>query len=137
MFGAAIAYASLFWLQADAFGSAAVLLACAGFFSGCAGPNAPTLLAAVIDEDASRTGERKEGVYFAAWNFVQKCSGALVVLLLGASLQLAGFEPNVAQGPSADLAIRLCLSALPASMFALGAVLLRGLALGDAGDRLA
>jgi Na+/melibiose symporter-like transporter len=132
MFGAALAYLPLFGLRADAFPMAAALLGCAGFFSGSSGPLAPALLAAAIDEDAARTRQRKEGVYFAAWNFAEKCSGALVVLSLGAALQLAGFEPNTQQGPAADLAIRACLSLLPAGMFALGAMLLRRLALTEA-----
>jgi Na+/melibiose symporter-like transporter len=51
------------------------------------------------------------------------------VLAIGATLQLAGFAPNGAQRPLADLAIRGCVSLLPAGLFVLAAGWLRHLAL--------
>jgi GPH family glycoside/pentoside/hexuronide:cation symporter len=131
LLGGALAYVPLFWIQADAFLWAAAALAFAGFFMGCGGPVAPALLAGAVDDDADRSGQRKEGVYFAAWNFVDKCGSALVVLTLGFSLQLAGFEPNVAQQPTADLVLRGCVSLLPASLFLVAAFGLSRLRLGD------
>jgi GPH family glycoside/pentoside/hexuronide:cation symporter len=136
LLGGALAYVPLFWLQADAFVWAAVALAFAGFFMGCGGPVAPALLAEAVDDDADRSGQRKEGVYFAAWNFVDKCGSALVVLTLGLSLQLSGFEPNVAQQPAADLVLRACVSLLPASLFLVAAFGLSRLRLGDPEPRL-
>lgn len=50
----------------------------------------------MTDDDERRSGERKEGLYFAAWTFTNKAAGASVVLVVGAALQLAGFEPNEA-----------------------------------------
>jgi GPH family glycoside/pentoside/hexuronide:cation symporter len=136
LLGGALAYVPVFWLQADAFLWAAAALAFAGFFMGCGGPVGPALLAAAVDEDADRSGQRKEGVYFAAWTFVDKCGSALVVLTLGFSLQLAGFEPNVEQQPAADLVLRACVSLLPASLFLVAAFSLSRLRLGDLEPRL-
>jgi GPH family glycoside/pentoside/hexuronide:cation symporter len=136
LLGGSVAYVPLFWLQADSFLMAAAALAFAGFFMGCGGPVAPSLLAEAVDDDADRSGQRKEGVYFAAWNFVDKCGSALVVLTLGLSLQLSGFEPNVAQQPAADLVMRACVSLLPASLFLVAAFGLSRLRLGDPEPRL-
>ncbi len=99
--------------------------------SGCGGPLGPSLLAEVIDYDERRTGERKEGIYFAAWALVQKTSTALVVLVVGIALQLSGFEANAEQSPAADLAIRFCLAGLPCLMFAVGALAFRGFSLDE------
>ena len=131
MLGAAASYASLFGLEANDLVLAAVLLAGAGFWSGCGGPLGPSLLAEVIDYDERRTGERKEGIYFAAWALVQKTSTALVVLVVGIALQLSGFEANAEQSPAADLAIRFCLAGLPCLMFAVGALAFRGFSLDE------
>ncbi len=60
-----------------------------GFFTGCLGPIGPTFFAAIVDEDARRTGERHEAVYFAAKEFVEKASGAAVALMVGVVLQLS------------------------------------------------
>ena len=125
MCGASAAYASLFTLNAGELASAFAMLAVAGVFSGCGGPLGPSMLADVIDLDARDTGARKEGVFFAAWAFVDKASGALVVLMIGLALQATGFEPNAPLTPASDVAIRACLGIAPAVMFAGGAIALR------------
>jgi GPH family glycoside/pentoside/hexuronide:cation symporter len=124
MFGGAIAYTGLFWLPADDFVWIAILLGSAGFSSGCGGPIGPSFFAATADASALKTGERREGVYFAAKEFVEKASGAAVALAVGVLLQVSGFEPNVEQGPTTIFTIRGCLSFLPGLSFLLGAVLL-------------
>ena len=131
MLGASVSYLSLAGIQADDLVLAGVMLASAGFFTGCGGPIGPSLLAAVIDDDERRTGERKEGVYFAAWAFVEKLGGAVVVLVVGMALQLSGFEPNQPQGPAANLALRACLGLLPCVMFLAGALAFRRFSLTD------
>ena len=44
----------------------------AGTAGACSGVVAPSLMADVVDGDERHTGERKEGVYFAAWSFAEK-----------------------------------------------------------------
>jgi GPH family glycoside/pentoside/hexuronide:cation symporter len=124
MFAGAAAYSALFWLPDGGFAWMALLLGAAGFLSGCGGPLGPALLASVVDADARRTGERREGIYFAAKEFVEKASGAAVALVAGVALQLSGFVPNAEQGPGTLFAIRGCLSFLPGVTFFAGALLL-------------
>ncbi len=80
----------------------------------------PSIQADVIDYDELETGERKEGVYFSAWHFVQKTamgiSGALVGILLSASGFVAGQE----QTEQALFAIRLLCSGIPLVCYATG-----------------
>lgn len=124
MFVASLLYVGLFFIRADGLTQAAVLLGLVGFASGTAGPIGPSLLADLIDRDEARTRERKDGMYFAAWEFTEKTAGAIAVMVIAAALQLAGFEPNVTQGEAADFAIRCCVSVFPASMLLTAAALL-------------
>jgi Na+/melibiose symporter-like transporter len=127
MWGASASYASLFLLDSDRVWLAPIVLAASGFCTGCGGPLGPTLLASVIDRDARETGQRREGLFFATWAFVDKASGAAIILVIGFALQLSGFVPNEPLSPASDFAIRACLALLPSAMFALAALALRGL----------
>jgi GPH family glycoside/pentoside/hexuronide:cation symporter len=89
----------------------------------------PSLQADIIDWDELRTGERKEGVYFSAWAFVQKSAFALGQALAGVSLALIGFVPNAAQTASTTLGLRVLTGVLPAGAFALGLLGFRRFAL--------
>ena len=75
----------------------------------------------LIDYD-HRTGERKEGSYFAIWNFMRKGAAGLVAMLTGILLQWAGFEPNVDQSEGTLTTIRVLYTVLPAVMISLGAL---------------
>jgi len=83
----------------------------------------PSVQADVIDYDEYQTGERKEGTYFAVWNFVRKCAGGLIGWLTGLTLQFVGFEPNVDQTGTTLLAIRLLIGVFPFVAFAAGSLL--------------
>ena len=79
-----------------------------------------------------RTGERKEGAYFAAWNFVQKAAGGLSIAIAGVTLELAGVH---AGGDVDPLGVRLVSSALPAFCLAGATLLLAGLHFGESEHR--
>jgi GPH family glycoside/pentoside/hexuronide:cation symporter len=98
-----------------------VLLVFTGFFSGCGGAVAPSLLADVIDFDEYETGERKEGVYSAALGFAFKCGAALIVIIAGFALQWAGFVPNAEQTATVRWTILVMYALVPLFMFLLGA----------------
>jgi sugar (glycoside-pentoside-hexuronide) transporter len=83
----------------------------------------PSLQADVIDWDEHRTGERKEGVYFSIWALGAKSAGALAGALLGGVLALSGFAPNQEQAASAQLAIRMLMSLVPAVCYCAGTLL--------------
>lgn len=84
-----------------------------GFLNGAAGAVAQSMQSDVIDYDEYCTGERKEGVYFASWNFLQKTAFGINLALIGFLLQWAGFTPNVEQSATAQQAISFGFVGLP------------------------
>ncbi len=68
----------------------------------------------VIEYDQLVTGERREGIYFGIWNFLQKLTGAFGIAMAGWSLSWFGYVPNVEQSSTALLGIRLFFSVIPA-----------------------
>ncbi len=76
-----------------------------------------------IEYDAVLTGKRKEGAFYGMWTFMSKIGIASSILITGAVLSIARFVPNVDQGPSSLLAIRLLIGPFPA-FFLIGAMVL-------------
>ncbi len=101
----------------------AILAGLGGAAGGGADVVFPSLQADVIDYDEHQTGERKEGIYFAAWNFVAKTAVGIAGILTGTLLATSGFEPNREQTESARLAIRFLMSGGPLACWGLGALL--------------
>ncbi len=99
-----------------------ILAGIAGAAGGGADVVFPSLQADVIDYDEYRTGERKEGVYFAAWNFVAKTALGLTGMLTGFVLAASGFDPNQEQTETAKLAIRTLMSGYPLVCYGVGAL---------------
>jgi GPH family glycoside/pentoside/hexuronide:cation symporter len=95
----------------------------AGIAAGAGGTIAPSIQADVIDYDEYLTGERKEGAYFAAWNFVFKGSFGVTLMLTGYVLQLSGYEPNQEQTESVKLALRSLYGLFPFVCYMAGALL--------------
>ncbi len=95
----------------------------AGIAAGAGGTIAPSIQADVIDYDEYQTGERKEGAYFSAWNFVFKSAYGVTLMLTGYVLQLSGFEPNVEQTEEVKLALRSLYGAFPFVCYLGGALL--------------
>jgi GPH family glycoside/pentoside/hexuronide:cation symporter len=85
----------------------------AGAAGACSGVVAPSLLADVVDRDERRSGERKEGAYFAAWAFAEKSALGVKMVVVGAMLQFAGFEPNADQGQTALTGLRIAVAGVP------------------------
>jgi GPH family glycoside/pentoside/hexuronide:cation symporter len=111
--GTALALGATFFTGEGDLPQVMVLMVVAGACNGCGGAMGQSMLADVIDWDELQSGERKEGAYSAGWGLVLKLSIGLVVVITGAALQLSGFEPNVAQAPTADLTIRGLFAGLP------------------------
>lgn len=107
-----------------------VLLVVAGAAMGSGGVLANSILADVIDLDEAATGQRKEGVYSAAMNFVLKVGIALATALGGWLLGATGFEPGAVQGEGPLVAIRVLFAGLPCAGFLLGALIFRGFRIG-------
>jgi GPH family glycoside/pentoside/hexuronide:cation symporter len=99
------------------------LAAAGGFLAGGLDVIMPSLQADVIDWDEHRTGERKEGVYFAAWHLAEKLALGVAAAVTGLALTASGFVPNAEQGAEALFAMRLLLSLFPLCCYAAGALL--------------
>jgi GPH family glycoside/pentoside/hexuronide:cation symporter len=95
----------------------------AGLANGCGGTLGPSVQGDVIDYDEHLTGERKEGAYFAAWNFVQKSALGLMLLLTGFVLEFSGFVPNTEQTQEVKVAMVTLYGLFPLVCYAVGAYL--------------
>ncbi|MFM7121534.1 MAG: MFS transporter, partial [Gammaproteobacteria bacterium] len=95
----------------------------AGLAAGCGGTIAPSIQGDVIDWDEYTTGERKEGSYFAAWNFVFKSAAGVMLLLTGFVLDLSGFVPNQPQTQTVQIAILTLYALFPLVCYAIATLL--------------
>lgn len=104
----------------------------AGIGGGCGQVVGPSIEADIIDWDELQTGERKEGAYFAVWNFMRKSAYGVAAMSSGVILEVVGFVPNEAQGESTQLAMRALFGLVPGVCFVLGFFALRRLRLDEA-----
>jgi GPH family glycoside/pentoside/hexuronide:cation symporter len=95
----------------------------AGLAAGCGGTLSPSIQGDVIDYDEMVTGERKEGSYFAAWNFVYKGATGVMMLLTGFVLQFAGFAPNEDQTMTVQVSMVTLYGLFPLVCYLIGAAL--------------
>ena len=95
-----------------------------GIAAGCGGAVGPSIKGDVIDYDEYLTGERKEGTYFAAANFVFKSATGIMLLLTGFVLQFSGFIPNQPQTMEVKIALISLYGLVPLIFYSLGAFLL-------------
>ncbi len=95
----------------------------AGLANGCGGTIGPSVQGDVIDYDEHVTGERKEGAYFAAWNFVYKGALGLMLLMTGFALEFSGFVPNQEQTMTVKLTMVTLYGLFPLVCYVVGAVL--------------
>ncbi|MEE4300526.1 MAG: glycoside-pentoside-hexuronide (GPH):cation symporter [Pseudomonadales bacterium] len=109
-----------------------VLAAVVGAAAGCGNVIAPSVQSDIVDWDEWKTGERKEGGYFAGFNFVQKSAAGVTIMLTGFVLQLAGYVPNVEQTEASQLAIRSLYALFPLTCYLIGAILFLRFSLGEA-----
>jgi len=102
-----------------------------GAATGAGAVLGPSLKADVVDGDEARTGERKEGTFFAAWGMAIKMAIAFAILLSGLLLSAIEFQPNAAQTSEALSGIRLSVSLFPLACHLLAIVLLSRLDLDE------
>ena len=79
------------------------------------------MLAQIIDDDALRTGHRREGAYFGVNGFVVRGSVVLQAIVAAVVLTASGFDAALedAQPESVDGGIRLMLAVIPLGFTAL------------------
>ena len=95
-----------------------------GMAAGCGGAIGPSVKGDVIDYDEYLTGERKEGSYFAALNFVFKSATGIMLLVTGFVLQFSGFIPNQPQTMEVKIALISLYGLVPLVFYSSGAYLL-------------
>jgi len=109
-----------------------ILAVLCGLGAGSGAVVGPSIQSDIIDYDEYRSGKRKEGTYFAAWNFVYKSATGITLMLTGFVLSLSGFEPNVAQTESTKLAILTLYAIFPLVCYSIGAAIFSQFKLNEA-----
>ena len=95
----------------------------AGFSAAAGGSIGPSVQGDVIDYDELQTGERKEGSYYAAWNFIYKSALGAMLLLTGFALEAAGFVPNQVQSEVVQKTMLALYGFAPLVCYVTGALL--------------
>ncbi len=117
-------FGSLFFLEEGSYWLIFAAAATAGIGNGCGSTLGQALKADVIDMDEFDTGERKEGAYFAAWNFTSKLAAGVMMGVVGLSLQWVGFVPNEAQAPMTEFTMRFLMGGVPFLGFGIAGLVL-------------
>jgi len=104
----------------------------AGSANACALTLGQALKADLVDVDEHRTGERKEGAYFAAWSFVAKLANGLMIGVVGIVLDAVGYVPNVEQPEPVRFAMLFLMGGMPVIGYAIGALLFSRFSLSEA-----
>ena len=104
----------------------------AGLAAGCGGTIAPSVQSDIIDYDEYMTGARKEGSYFAAFNFVHKSATGVMILITGYVLQFSGFVPNQLQTMNVQVSMVFLYGLLPLICYCIGAALFSRFTLDEA-----
>ncbi|MEX2489125.1 MAG: MFS transporter [Pseudomonadales bacterium] len=109
-----------------------VLAVLAGLAAGCGGTIAPSVQSDIIDYDEYMTGERKEGSYFAAFNFVHKSATGVMIFITGYVLQFSGFVPNQEQTMTVQVAMVFLYGLFPLVCYMIGAYMFSKFTLDEA-----
>jgi GPH family glycoside/pentoside/hexuronide:cation symporter len=92
MIGSALGYGTILFVGPNDWHIVLVSSFLAGSASACPNVLGYTLKSEIVDCDEYRTGERKEGAYFAGWSFVGKLAAGIMVGVVGWALAWAGFD---------------------------------------------
>ena len=120
----ACGFAGLYFVGPDTGMLMASMSLLVGVAQGCSIALPAAIKADVIDVDELRSGERKEGAYFAGWNLVEKLASGAAIASVGALLQFSGYEANAPQNEDAVWAIRLLFSMVPFALHCVAIALL-------------
>ena len=129
------AFGMMWFLEAGSWLLISVLAVLGGLAGGCGASVGPSVQSDVIDYDEFVTHERKEGSYFAAWNFVFKAASGITIFLTGWVLTASGFTPHQAQTETAKTAILALYSLFPLVCYAIAAVVFTRFGLGESEHR--
>jgi GPH family glycoside/pentoside/hexuronide:cation symporter len=119
----AFGFGGMFFLEEGSDTLISVLAFVCGLGAGSGAVVGPSIQSDVIDFDEYKTGKRKEGIYFAAWNFVFKSATGITLMLTGFVLSASGFVPNVEQNETAKLALLTLYAIFPLVCYVIGALI--------------
>ena len=125
MYLSAASIGAMFFLGAGDDKLLMILAFFAGIANGAGHVIGPSLLSDTVDYDELQTGERKEGAYFAAWNFIWKTATGLAVMFIGWALAAGGFVPNVAQSAGVLAMIKVLFALVPMGAYLIAALIFR------------
>jgi len=128
----AVAFGGMWFLQENSWLLISVLAALGGTAASCGAMVGPSIQADVIDYDEYTTGQRKEGSYFAAWNFVFKSATGITIGLTGWVLAASGYVPNQPQTEQVKTAILFLYAVFPLVCYLVGTGLFMRFSLGEA-----
>ncbi len=132
----AVAWGSVMFLREGGIPLYVASMILSGIGTGCGFSIGMALKADVVDVDEYHTGERKEGAYFAAWAFVQKLGGALMIGVAGIVLEFVGFDRDLAeQTPNVQLSLVLLYGLGPAIFWGFAGFLLSRFSLSEVEHR--
>jgi GPH family glycoside/pentoside/hexuronide:cation symporter len=118
-----IGYSLIFWIGEGSWLLMAISSLLAGTAGACGSTLGQALKAEIIDFDEYRTGERKEGAYFATWSFVSKLAAGIMIGVVGISLDLAGYVQNAAeQSETVKRTMTFLMGGVPMVGYALGSL---------------
>ena len=129
----AVSFGSMFFLTEGAVTLLMVLAFAAGTAASCGAMMGPSIQADVIDWDEHATGVRKEGAYFAAWNFIFKVATGITQGLTGLVLTFSGYIPNVEQTEGVKVTILALYGLFPMACYLIGSYLFSRFELDESG----
>lgn len=110
---------------ADSLGGALIAGALVGLGYSGVMATVDLVVARLLDEDTARTGVRREGMFLAAFGFVNRLNAAVKALAFLGAFALYGFQSGDAPGDRADEAARFLLVVVPCALLACAAILSR------------
>ncbi len=132
MMMAVVGFAMLLFVSAGRWLLMGIGVLLGGTAMGCGQSLGIAVQAEIVDADELETGERKDGSYFAAWAFVSKVGGAIMVWIVGVSLAWSGYVPKQEQTELVKDTLRCLMGGVPALSFAIGALIFREFSLNRA-----
>jgi len=123
-----IGFAGLFFADNESIVLLSILGLAVGLGQGAVRVLPHAVKADVIDIDELRTGDRKEGTYFAAWNLAQKAAAGCSIAVTGLLLELAGISNGEVANPTV---VKMVIAGWPATLLALATLGLTRLRVGD------
>ena len=133
MIGSGVGYGIIFFVGQGDWHIVLISSLIAGFSSGCPNTLGYTLKSEIIDFDEHKTGERKEGAYFAGWAFMSKLAAGIMIGIVGWALAIAGFDGQSDQQTEVVKSTMIVLmGGLPFVCYLFGAVFFTRFSLSEA-----